>query len=306
MEKQLPNLYIPGAGKSGTTTLHELLNQHPEICMSAVKEPHYWTRPQFDHYSQKDHDDYLNLFNSCSGSKILGESSTGYMAFPSFIERIKKTYDDAPYFIFILRNPIDRCYSHFWWLKGIGSENLQLQDAVNHDKHIEPLHTTGLPEGNYKQYYQFGLYHKWLKKFYSHFPHQNIKIITFEQLKTDPLGTINDCLKFLSLKELTTILEVSENKTVILKHPKLYKLSKRLAFTKLNLPTSIRKLIPNKIRLFFREKLMKLVYDKSKTDTTYPKITPNDRDFLKTLYESDVQLLKSLTGLTFNEWTDFK
>ena len=108
------------------------------------------------------------------------------------------------------------------------------------------------------------------------------------------------------MKELTTILEVSENKTVILKHPKLYKLSKRLAFTKLNLPTSIRKLIPNKIRLFFREKLMKLVYDKSKTDTTYPKITPNDRDFLKTLYESDVQLLKSLTGLTFNEWTDFK
>ena len=42
-----PNLFIPGAAKSGTTSLHNLLNQHPEICMSSVKEPGYWKNEKF-------------------------------------------------------------------------------------------------------------------------------------------------------------------------------------------------------------------------------------------------------------------
>jgi len=42
-----PNLFVPGAAKSGTTSLHNLLNQHPEICMSSVKEPGYWKNEKF-------------------------------------------------------------------------------------------------------------------------------------------------------------------------------------------------------------------------------------------------------------------
>ena len=47
---KLPNLYIPGSGKSGTSTLHELLNEHPDICMSTRKEPHFWTDLNFKKY----------------------------------------------------------------------------------------------------------------------------------------------------------------------------------------------------------------------------------------------------------------
>ena len=43
-----PNLFIPGAAKSGTTTLHNLLNNHPDICMSSNKEPVYWNNADFD------------------------------------------------------------------------------------------------------------------------------------------------------------------------------------------------------------------------------------------------------------------
>ena len=43
-----PNLFIPGAAKSGTTTLHNLLNNHPDICMSSNKEPVYWNNAEFD------------------------------------------------------------------------------------------------------------------------------------------------------------------------------------------------------------------------------------------------------------------
>lgn len=183
MKYSFPNLFIPGAGKSGTSSLHELLNQHPDICMSSVKEPHFWTRPNFKDYTKEDIDNYLKLFDKKENAKYRGESSTGYMAFPRFINHIKKQYSNQPKFIFILKNPIDRCYSHYWWLKGMGSERKEFIKSVLFDIGIEPIHSSRLPEANYKNYFQFGLYGKWLGKFYANFENVNIKIITFESLK---------------------------------------------------------------------------------------------------------------------------
>lgn len=48
-----PNLFIPGAAKSGTSTLHNLLDMHPDICMSKLKEPVYWDSPEFIKYNLK-------------------------------------------------------------------------------------------------------------------------------------------------------------------------------------------------------------------------------------------------------------
>ena len=56
-----PNLFIPGAAKSGTTSLHNLLNQHPEICMSSVKEPGYWKNEKFKDLNCQVA--FTNLFN---------------------------------------------------------------------------------------------------------------------------------------------------------------------------------------------------------------------------------------------------
>ena len=106
-EKKYPNLFIPGAAKSGTTSLHELLDLHPNISMSCVKEPHFWTRLEFENFTKKDIGNYLSLFDEKKNAKYRGESSTGYMVFPSFIEHLKQHYDSQPKFIFILRNPID-------------------------------------------------------------------------------------------------------------------------------------------------------------------------------------------------------
>ena len=98
---KLPNLYIPGAGKSGTSSLHEYLGKHPEICMSTIKEPHFWTSPNFKNYTKKDFNNYSKLFEGENNS-YRGESSTGYMCFSEFKPRIKKHYKSSPKFIFIL------------------------------------------------------------------------------------------------------------------------------------------------------------------------------------------------------------
>jgi hypothetical protein len=71
----LPNLIIPGAAKSGTTSLHKMLGQHPDIFMSRSKEPHYFSRKQTPHGLAK----YESLFDQSGDCPVRGESSTSYM-----------------------------------------------------------------------------------------------------------------------------------------------------------------------------------------------------------------------------------
>ncbi len=301
---RLPNLYIPGSGKSGTSTLHELLNEHPDICMSSEKEPHFWTNSNFENYTDEDFKKYCALFINENVS-YFGESSTGYFCFPEFITRIKKNYKDSPKFIIILRNPVDRIYSHYWWLKGLGSERKTFRDAVLNDFNMEPNDCNRLREGNFKSYFQFGLYGKWMTKFINEFSSQNIHIITTENLRTDTLNTINGCFKFLELEPLETIPEINNNKTIIFRHPELYKHTKKLVFSQNVLRNTIKIFIPKKFRQRIRYKIHQTVFDLTATNQSYPTITIEEREWLKTLYEQDVQLLKEITGLEFSEWIDF-
>jgi hypothetical protein len=305
MQTIKPNLFIPGAAKSSTTSLHELLDLHPDICMSSVKEPHFWTKFDFKEYTEDNHLEYTYLFNHKPNAIYYGESSTGYMVFPSFINHIKKNYKKCPKFIFVLRNPIDRCYSHYWWLKGMGSERLDLKSAFLKDMKVEPRPEVQLPEANYKCYYQYGLYAKWLVKFYTNFDSKNIKIITHESLNTHRLKTLNECFAFLNLEPLEEVSEIHTNKTQILKMPFLYRHAKLITFNKIRLPQLVKDSIPSRLKVFIRKHLMKTVLRYTKTDKTYPKIDDSNRLFLKGYYKDDVNLLKKITALPFTEWTDF-
>ena len=76
MQKR-PNFFIVGAAKSGTTSLHHYLNQHPRISMSKIKEPQYFSRVLVpdDHPIRpiRDEREYLDLFDVTPETEILGE-----------------------------------------------------------------------------------------------------------------------------------------------------------------------------------------------------------------------------------------
>ena len=86
-----PNLFLIGSMKSGTTTLHDLLAEHPDISMSEPKEPCYFVDPDLlknlwpEMWRMgywKDEQAYLALFSGKSGAKYFGESSTDYTKMP--------------------------------------------------------------------------------------------------------------------------------------------------------------------------------------------------------------------------------
>ncbi|WP_335974255.1 sulfotransferase [Gaetbulibacter jejuensis] len=298
------NLFVPGAGKSGTTYLHELLNCHPNISMSSIKEPSFWVNKNFERYTKEDIEAYSSLFINKENVSFLGESSTAYMTHPLFIERIKKHSRRNTKFIFVLRNPIDRVYSHYSYLKGIGLETLKFKKAILRDKDIEPSDTAKLFDGKEKNYYQYGLYGKWLSKFYETLGKENIKIILFEELINEPLEVINDCFSFLDLKSINALPNnIATNKTKFYKRPKINIIIKKLQLGKYLFVNKFNKYIPKLIRNFIKKTLNKLnTIEEEKKNKT---LSIEDRIWIRDMYKNDIQLLKKISNRSFSLWQDF-
>lgn len=302
-DPRIPNLLVPGAAKSGTSSLHDYLGQHPSIFMSKEKEPHYFC--QTDNGSNLD--TYLSLFEDGVNYKYRGESSTGYMFFEGVIENIKKNISN-PCFIFILRNPIDRAYSHYNWLRGFGVEKKGFFDALRHDFNDEPNFNNSCGPG-YKYYFQSGLYGKWLCNYYNHFDYSKILIITTESLKSNFNETMNKCFSFLDLEGYTITDNSIRNKTIVIKNTTIYYYLKSYSFNNNRLfrylyhnifSDSTRGKISG-----YRSKIANTFSKLSRTKQPYQPLTIDQRKQLFSLYQSDIKMLKEITEKNFSEWDSY-
>jgi hypothetical protein len=117
----LPDFFLIGAMKAGTTSIHRYLAQHPELFLSDVKEPNYFwlgdlpqreVPPKVRSKSITDRAEYEKLFDAAGPGQLRGESSTSYLSSRRAAERIAALRPDAR-LIAILRDPAERAWSHF-------------------------------------------------------------------------------------------------------------------------------------------------------------------------------------------------
>lgn len=202
------NLIIPGAGKSGTSSLHSYLDVHPEICMSSMKEPHFFS---IDARWEKGIQFYNNLFSSEKPqATVFGESSTTYFASESAIERIRETLE-APRFIILLRDPVERVISHYRWMYALGLENRMFLKAIEKSGYgFDPNVNVG---GNYMSYLEFSLYSKWVARWQEVFGIDNVLILKTDDLKAAPFSVVNNCCSFLGINKFIWDLPTEQNRT---------------------------------------------------------------------------------------------
>ena len=106
------NFLICGTQKGGTSALDAYLREHPEICMADKKEVHFFDNKKFFNKNKPDYSKYHSFFNPQSSHKLLGETTPIYMYWHDSPRRIWQ-YSPNMKIIVILRNPIDRAYSHW-------------------------------------------------------------------------------------------------------------------------------------------------------------------------------------------------
>lgn len=200
---KLPTFAIIGAGKSGTTALHNYLDQHPEVFMSKVKETNFFALEgateiesgeddpaQMHHYpwSITSFDAYKDLFKDATENSI-GETSPMYMYGEGVIGRIKKYTPDIK-MIAILRHPVDRLYSRYLHLaREDRTPTEHFADALNKDN-LWWIRNDLVKEG---------FYYNHLSKFFEAFPKNQLKIFLYDDLRADSDKLIHDIFEYIGV-----------------------------------------------------------------------------------------------------------
>lgn len=191
------HFFIVGAQRSGTTYLYHLLDHHPQIFMArpVQPEPKFFLLDQL--YAQGLDYYYQAFFAGCEEGQILGEKSTSYIESEKAAQRIIQTFPDAK-IIIVLRNPIRRAISNYWFSVNNGLETLPLPDAIyREDERREDYDHERISASPYA-YMQRGRYIEYIKRYEKYIPAAQMKILLHEQLIADPAVT-EDLLQFLGV-----------------------------------------------------------------------------------------------------------
>lgn len=200
--QRLPNFFICGAARSGTTSMWEYLRQHPDIFMPTVFG---WKEPSFycDLYGVKDRAFYLSLFAQAGNKKMVGEASTPYLSSPESAGRIHAELPHAR-IIIVLRNPIERAYSLYKWMCENGYEQIPTFAAALEAEDKERHANESFMRNNGQYYWNFlyfrsGLYHDQVKRYLDTFGAGQVKIFLFEDMTREPGRTVRETFEFLTV-----------------------------------------------------------------------------------------------------------
>ena len=113
----LPNFFIAGTMRSGTTSLTRYLDAHPDVFIAPQKEIHY-----FDLNYPRGIDWYRQQFSNVDREVAVGDATPSYVYLEEAVARMTETVPDARVIV-LLRHPVDRAYSHYWLRRALGAEN---------------------------------------------------------------------------------------------------------------------------------------------------------------------------------------
>ncbi len=177
-----PNLFLVGAMKAGTNTLHRLLDAHPDIFMTKKPKEPSWIAGS---NSDKDESWYLGLFAGAGEARYAGEASTDYSRAPRLNgvpQKIKSYAPDAS-ILYIMRDPLDRALSHYWWDVQYSAEGRSFKDAASRSREI-------LDVGNYAMQ---------IAPYFETFGRDRVHVLTLENLTGDAPATMKAVFDFLDL-----------------------------------------------------------------------------------------------------------
>lgn len=200
----LPNFLIVGAGKCGTTSLYHYLQQHPEVYMSPVKEPKFFsncTVPGLQSCSADDSvepsavgsfEEYCGLFEKGIGKKAVGEASVETLLYWERTIPAIRHYLGDPRIVIILRDPVQRAYSAYNYEVRDGRETLSFKDAL-----IAESQRRQKLRGGLRRYREIGLYARRVRAFQENF--SRVQVLLYDDLKKDPQALLRSLYAFLQV-----------------------------------------------------------------------------------------------------------
>lgn len=192
----LPDVLLGGAQKSGTTSLHRILESHPDVYFPPrPRELHFF---DLEENHRRGVDWYRSHFATWSGQARVAQTSPLYLYLPGVASRIAELLPEAR-LIFLLRHPADRIRSHYWHEVRYGWESLPVRRALE----LESVRLTEGPESvRHYSYVDRSRYSRQLERYRPAFEDGRVLLLHFSELARSPLLTWQRCLEFLGLDAL--------------------------------------------------------------------------------------------------------
>ncbi len=298
MLNDLPNIFILGAAKSGTTSLFNLLKQHYEVYFPFAKETAFFSNDDF--YTKGLNWYWKTYYKNKSQYPIRGDASPYYLYWSKKVApRIRLVYQEkAPRFILIFRNPMQRAYSFYWQVVRNQKEPLSFRDALDAEesrleKNKERLYSTGSMTWGY---FRGGLYAAQLEPFLELFPYRQFLFLLQEDLKDDFDNTIQKILTFLALDKKEKLKKMNSNISSL---PRSSYINSWLR-NKCGLKEMFKPILPFK----FRHRLKRKIITLNLKPFTYPPMDLDIYNYLKYQYRDEIIKLENIINRDLSHWLD--
>ncbi|CAN5528260.1 sulfotransferase [soil metagenome] len=294
-----PDFLVVGAARSGTTTLHSYLRQHPEIFLPKVKEPCFfvfegegekYVKGKFA-FATRHFEEYKLLFNRAEEHQKTGEMSTPYLyKFEKTIATVKKYFPDfaETKIVILLRNPVERAFSQYKWRVRDGRELLSFEDAIDAE--------ANRMKENYSFDYFYvdrGYYFKQVKSYIENF--KNVKVILFEDFNESPEKELQAICNFIGVDDgFKFIRQKKENASSVPKSKILGRMVTSESSVKFRLWYAIPDAVRKKIRELFSEMNTKKGVRLELESAIREKLTQGYRD--------DILALEKLINRDLSAW----
>ena len=192
----LPNFVRPGAARSATTALYYLLIQHPQVFLPSLKETRFFTQ-DFEKGSSWYEKKY---YSGVTHETAVGDISPVYLVDDRCPQRIHDTLGPDIKLIFMLRDPVERAYSHYCMLRNHEFEDLPFEEAIALDKEARVAKSLQRYQHEYGfQYLKESRYSPRIDRYLEYFDRDRVKYVLFEEFTNDTEEQLVGILDFLGV-----------------------------------------------------------------------------------------------------------
>ena len=283
------DFFIVGVPKAGTTSLYHYLSEHPQVEMSSQKEPDYFSDKAINEqgmYYTKNRVNSLAKYESLFVQKesvVYGEASVSYLFYENVPEDIKK-YNPNAKIIIMLRNPIERAFSHYLMDYRLGLisdsfENVLAKKSKHKNAHLF-----------YQQYIEVSKYSKQIQRYLDFFEKDSILFIDYEDLKINVSKTVDLVYNFLHIStEFAADINTKHN-TFTMPKNKVIRLIYSFVF--------LRKILTFLFPTYLVKNIRVLLFKSDKK----PELLKETRSLLKRIFNDDIKNLEEVLCKDYSKW----